>query len=168
MLQQYSMLVGLEDTLRASRLNYLLVMRQSDAARQPTLGMAALLQPTRGSRQHWRRLAVLRLLYFVTRASPEVVSFAPWFRPYGAWLSMALVPPHIVHVSSACAHVACDCILDNCLLLDYVACLGLAIGTSQGILSVSNIRQAKAIANILPVIDCAFLIIIVIFTRASL
>lgn len=71
MLQQYAMLVALDDSLKASRLHYFLVVRTPEHEAVP--GLAGMLQVNRGSRQPWRRLALFRLLHIATRDNPEVV-----------------------------------------------------------------------------------------------
>lgn len=66
--------MGLKDSLQQARLSYFLVARRGQHDNGP--GMASLLQPTRTSRQPWRRLALFRLMYFCCRDSAETVSFS--------------------------------------------------------------------------------------------
>jgi len=72
-LQQYGALLSLDDSMRHSRLSYILLLRQADSMPQPLPGLAALMHLQRGSRHLWRRLALFRLVHFVTRDYPDLV-----------------------------------------------------------------------------------------------
>lgn len=66
--------MGLDDSLKQARLHHFWVARRADHDLIP--GIAGLLQPSRGSRQPWRRLALFRLMYLACKDAPELVSFS--------------------------------------------------------------------------------------------
>lgn len=72
-LQQYSKLIGLDDSMRRSRLDYILVLRQSDSAQQPLPGLVALMHIQKGNRHLWRCLGIFRIVHYVTRDDPNLV-----------------------------------------------------------------------------------------------